>query len=156
VNLSPAPYFDLDEEWNLQQALTTLIQKNLIHSAHDISEGGLITALLESAFPNTLGFEASAPLSFGEGSGVRPDAFWFGEGQSRVIVSVSEKQRTDFWQELERLDIPFISLGKVTSGDVAVNGKAWGHIGDWKTLYDTAIERHLVKELDSEGALTMI
>lgn len=155
VEASPAPYFNLEEEWQLQQCIASLIQKGLIYSAHDISEGGLITALLESAFPNNLGFEATMPNSVQE-AGVRPDAFWFGEAQSRVIISVSEKQRADLWKELERCDIPFLSVGSVTSGSISINGEDWEAVEKWKHLYDAAIEKHLVKELDSEGALTMI
>jgi phosphoribosylformylglycinamidine (FGAM) synthase-like enzyme len=34
-----------------------LIQSKLLQSAHDISEGGLITALLESGFNRQLGFD---------------------------------------------------------------------------------------------------
>jgi hypothetical protein len=37
-----------------------------------------------------------------------------------------------------------------------IDGESWGGVEHWKALYDTAIEKHLVKELDSEGALTMI
>lgn len=118
--------------------------------------GGLITALLESAFPNNLGFEVGTPDSAFDPTGVRPDSFWFGEAQSRVIVSVSEKSRADFWKVLEESDIPFVSLGKVTIGTLTVDGEPWGLIEDWRNLYDTAIEKHLTKELDSEGALAMI
>ena len=151
VQASPAPYFNLDEEWSLQQCITSLIQKDLIQSAHDVSEGGLVTALLESAFANNLGFDVSS-----EGTDVRKDAFWFGEAQSRVVVSVSAKSRDAFWKEMETCDIPFLSLGKVTVGTLKVDGELWGLIEDWKNLYDKAIEKHLAKELDSEGALSMI
>ena len=151
VQASPAPYFNLDEEWSLQQCITSLIQKDLIQSAHDVSEGGLVTALLESAFTNNLGFDVSS-----EGTDVRKDAFWFGEAQSRVVVSVSAKSRDAFWKEMETCDIPFLSLGKVTVGTLKVDGELWGLIEDWKNLYDKAIEKHLAKELDSEGALSMI
>jgi phosphoribosylformylglycinamidine synthase len=152
---SPAPYFELEEEWRLQQCVTALIQKGLISSAHDVSEGGLITALLECSFPNNLGFAVASPKAASE-AGMRPDAFWFGEGQSRIVISVSSKQRADLWKELEQADVSFISLGIVTDGDVSVDGESWGQVQEWKELYDTAIEKHLVKELDSEGALAML
>ena len=54
VEFSPAPYFDLEEEYNLQSVIKQLISEKLLQSAHDISEGGLITALLESGFPPRL------------------------------------------------------------------------------------------------------
>jgi phosphoribosylformylglycinamidine synthase len=41
VTHSPAPYFNLEEEANVQQTITRLISEKLISSAHDISEGGL-------------------------------------------------------------------------------------------------------------------
>src|SRR5688572_23414230 len=56
VEYSPAPHFDIEEEFKLQQKITQLIKKKIIQSAHDISEGGLFAALLESAFNRELGF----------------------------------------------------------------------------------------------------
>lgn len=151
VGQSPAPYFDLEQEYSLQQIIRKLISEELIVSAHDVSEGGLITALLESAFPQRLGFSVS-----NADPATRSDAFWFGEAQSRVVVTVSEKLRDQFWKALEEQEVPFVSLGNVTAGDINVDGENWGTIDHWKNLYDTAVEKHLSKELDSEGALSMI
>lgn len=151
VTQSPAPYFDLEQEYGLQQIIRSLIAESLIQSAHDVSEGGLVTTLLESAFPNRLGFAVS-----NADAATRNDAFWFGEAQSRVVVSVSEKLRDQFWKVVEQQEIPFVSLGKVTAGSVSVDGEDWGTINQWKERYDTAIEKHLSKELDSEGALSML
>jgi phosphoribosylformylglycinamidine synthase len=52
--------------------------------------------------------------------------------------------------------IAYYSLGKVTGGIIKVDGTNWGEIEEWKNLYDTTIEKHLAKELESEGALGMI
>src|SRR6478735_5501908 len=79
IEFSPAPHFDLNEEQALQNCIATLIKKQLILSAHDTSEGGLIVTLLESAFINNLGFSVTAAKQ-----GSRKDAYWFGEAQSRV------------------------------------------------------------------------
>ncbi|MDQ3277184.1 MAG: phosphoribosylformylglycinamidine synthase subunit PurL [Bacteroidota bacterium] len=151
VENSPAPYFELEQEYSLQQCLRILISEGLLLSAHDVSEGGVITALLESAFPQRLGFAVN-----NTDASTRNDAFWFGEAQSRVVVTVSEKLRDQFWKAMEQHEVSFISLGKVTAGDVLVDNQAWGTVDYWKELYDTAIEKHLTKELDSEGALAMI
>jgi phosphoribosylformylglycinamidine synthase len=56
VEYSPAPYFDLEEEFAMQQALASIISQKLVSSAHDISEGGLYVSLCESGFWNELGF----------------------------------------------------------------------------------------------------
>ncbi len=50
VEFSPAPYFDIDEEFKLQQTIKILIAKKTIQSAHDVSEGGLFITMVESSF----------------------------------------------------------------------------------------------------------
>jgi phosphoribosylformylglycinamidine synthase len=138
VEHSPAPYFDLDEEYEVQQVLKHLIKKRLLQSAHDISEGGLITALLESGFNKELGFDVQQSANK-----VRSDAYWFGEAQSRVMISCTIKNAEALLAELKQLNVPYEYLGIVTEGGIDMEGDYWGHISEWKDLYDNAIERIL-------------
>ena len=135
VAYSTAPHFELDEEFNVQQLVATLIQQGNIASAHDVSEGGLIVTLLESAFTNNKGFEVSST-----NSDLRKDAYWMGEAQSRVVVSCNNAQLSTIEKLAASLHISFGVLGKVTNADVKVEGENWGSILDWKHKYDTAIE----------------
>ncbi len=139
VEFSPAPAFDLDEEFRLQQKLQELIGQGLIESAHDLSEGGLFVALLESAFPRGLGFDVVAA-----DYNIRKDAQWFGEKQSRVLVSVKKENLAACKKIIG--PHPCEELGVVTAGAVEVDGMEWGDISAWKELYDTAIENYLSKE----------
>ena len=157
IEFSPAPFFNLDEEYQLQQTITGLIENGLIQSAHDISEGGLITTLLEKGFHRELGFDIELISESGqEGSVVRKDAFLFGESQSRIVVSVKENQIANFLKHLAKSEIVYAKLGSVTNGSIKIDGENWGEICNWRELYDTSIEKHLVKELEGEGALGMI
>ena len=133
VTHSPAPHFDLEEEFQLQQTVARLISEKLIISAHDISEGGLFACLLESAMPNDFGFSISTDKS------MRKDAFLFGEAQSRVVVSVNHHLHAMF--EAEMKGMPFTKLGTVNaSKEICVDDESWGYIGDWKEAYDTSLE----------------
>lgn len=134
VEYSPAPAFDLENEFNVQQAISQLIKSKLIDSAHDISEGGLFVTLAESGFNRNLGFAVQLPAD------LRKDAALFGEAQSRVVVSVKENNRAAFEKELTATGCAFSQLGTVTEGEVRVNGEGWNNIGYWKNLYDTALE----------------
>src|ERR1700754_667755 len=87
IEFSPAPVFDIEDEVKLQQKVAELIQKKVIRSAHDVSEGGLFVTLAESAFPRGLGFDVVA-----SDADIRNDTYWFGESQSRVVVSVAASQ----------------------------------------------------------------
>jgi phosphoribosylformylglycinamidine synthase II len=141
IEYSPAPAFDLDEEFKVQALVADLIKQKLVSSAHDISEGGLAVTLLEKGFNNNLGFNIASPTPPKEG--LRQDAFWFGEAQSRVVVTVAPSQISNFKSVIESAGISFTELGSVSSGAIKVNGESWGSIIDWKEKYDTAIEKAL-------------
>jgi phosphoribosylformylglycinamidine synthase len=149
VEYSPAPYFELEEEFILQKAVGQLIADKLIRSAHDVSEGGLFITLIESCFNRNLGFEIITDAY------IRKDAFLFGEAQSRVAVSVSEKQFAALQTLLASLNIPFEKLGTVTTGAIGINAENWGMIAEWKDKYDHAIS-NLLAGHDGEQALSMI
>ncbi|HEV7620585.1 MAG TPA: phosphoribosylformylglycinamidine synthase subunit PurL, partial [Flavisolibacter sp.] len=151
VQFSPAPYFDIEEELQLQHVLKRIIENNLIQSAHDVSEGGLIVTLMESGFENNLGFKVGS-----DNNKMRKDAFWFGEGQSRIVVSVSPNQEEAFLSYLNKSNISHINLGKVTNGSIDVDSKQWAPIEQWKHHYNTAIEEFINGELQSEAALGML
>ncbi len=138
VEFSPAPHFDLEEEFRLQQNVSMLIAEKRVRSAHDISEGGLFVTLCESAFPRDLGFDVRP-----EKTGTRKDAYWFGEAQSRVVVSVPGDDLHEFESFLQSKGQPYEKLGMVTAGLVRVNSENWGDIEYWKEKYDSAIEMHL-------------
>ena len=139
VEFSPAPYFDLEEEFRLHETVSSLIKNKMILSAHDISEGGLFITLVESGFFNDLGFSVTQQTN-----STRRDAYWFGEAQGRVVVTVSADKVNDFESSLK---IPFEKLGVVTSGKMMIDNEDWANIGDWKSKYDNAIGDYLkIKE----------
>jgi phosphoribosylformylglycinamidine synthase II len=132
VEFSPAPYFNLDEEFDLHQVVRDLIKRKSIQSAHDISEGGLFVTLAESGFNKNLGFDVKQSDTH-----IRKDAYWFGEAQGRVVVSVSKNKQKEFEACIKK--IPFEKLGVVTEGNVTIDSQDWGEIQAWKEKYDTAI-----------------
>jgi phosphoribosylformylglycinamidine synthase len=135
VEYSPVPYFDLEEEFLLHRSVEALIKNRIILSAHDISEGGLFINLAESSFLNNLGFDVAQ-----QASDIRKDAFWFGEAQGRIVVTINSDNIEAFESAL---NIPFEKLGKVTSGEINIDGEDWGNIGEWKNRYDNAIGKYL-------------
>ena len=143
VEYSPAPHFDIDEEYRLQQVLADLIGKKLVRSALDVSEGGLFVTLAESAFPRGLGFDVVA-----SDFKIRKDAYWFGEAQSRVVVSVTPSRVEEFTKALDGL--PAVELGVVTGGGIEVDGMDWGRIEEWKERYDTTIGNVMARQVELE------
>lgn len=133
VTHSPVPHFDLDEEFQLQEAIKAIIAKGVIQSAHDVSDGGLFTTLLESAMASGLGFNVNSNADF------RKDAFWFGEAQSRVVVSVNAEQEEAFKAALAEMGVECSLLGKVQDTGLTVDGEDFGTTASWKVDYDTIL-----------------
>ncbi len=134
---SPAPQFDLDEEYNVQQVVKDIIAQQLVQSVHDVSDGGLFISLLESAMHRDLGFDIITDEE------IRKDAFLFGESQSRIVVTVNEEQLDDFLNAVTAMDVEFTNIGQVTSGAILIDQESFGVVSDYKTLYNTSIESEL-------------
>lgn len=137
IKKSPAPYFNLDEEFAVQKAVRTLIEKGIVNAAHDVSDGGLYTALVEMGLPRGLGFDITGDAA------VREDAFLFGEAQGRILVTLSGDLEEDFIEELQSLKVPFSLLGHVTRGKMVIDDAHFGFIDDAAKIYNHAIERKM-------------
>ena len=138
VAFSPAPWFDLDEEKRLQDAIYESIEKGFIRSAHDVSEGGLFVTLMESAMNSHLGFRIQSDNAF------RKDAWLFGEGQSRVVLTVNPSQRELLENHFGTHGLNYQHIGEVKGGNALIDGEDFGSIEQLKSLYDNAIGNALV------------
>lgn len=137
VKASPAPYFNLEEEFAMQQVVKGLIHEGLINAAHDVADGGLFVTLVEMSIPRELGFDIVTD------SEVREDAFLFGEGQGRVVVTVSEDQEDDFLENMMQSNVNFTLLGHVTKGKLMVDEEHYGFITEAKDLFNNALAKHM-------------
>jgi len=133
VKASPAPYFNLEEEYQVQEVVSQLIRRNLVQSANDVSDGGLFVALFECAAPRNLGFDITTDAE------IRPDAFLFGEAQGRVVVTVSPSRETQFIDHMMESGVPFTTLGHVTKSEVRVDDISFGFISDMKQEYNNRL-----------------
>jgi len=134
---APAPYFDMDKEYDMHQVIKQLIQHKVIQSAHDAADGGLYVTLVESALPGGLGFDIATD------SAIRKDAFLFGEAQGRVVVSVSPDEQERFVELMATSEVEFSLLGTVTDGYMHVDEQLFGHITDIKMVYDNVLHNIL-------------
>ncbi|MEL6671445.1 MAG: phosphoribosylformylglycinamidine synthase subunit PurL [Bacteroidota bacterium] len=137
VQLSPAPYVNLEEEDLAQQSILRLIRLGAIQSAHDLSDGGLIFSLMESAFPRGLGFSIQTPEH------VRKDAFLYGEAGGRILVSVAEQMLPEFHETIQEQGIACMALGTISGDTVEIDGESLISIAEAEELYNTALTNRL-------------
>jgi phosphoribosylformylglycinamidine synthase len=134
---TPAPYFNLDEEYDMQEAVKALIRMKLVLSAHDVSDGGLFVTLAESAFVNGFGFEVNSDKN------IRKDAFLFGEAQGRVVVSARKEDEVKLVDELKKHGVKFTKLGFTKGKEMLVDGESFGSVREVRDVYDCALENML-------------
>ena len=137
ITESPAPSFSLEEEYALQEQVKMLIRQGVLQSAHDVSEGGLFVALMESSMAGNLGFDITTDAE------IRTDAFLFGESQSRVVVTVAPDQEEAFIDLMMLNGVGFDLLGHVTKGSIRIDDEEWGQVSEYKDRYDNALHRAL-------------
>ena len=137
VESSPAPYFNLEEEYDLHQVVNGLIVGKLINAAHDCADGGLFITLSEMGMSGGLGFDVVTH------SEIREDAYLFGESQGRVVVTLDRELEDDLIDFLLESKVPFILLGHVTKGKMVIDDQHFGFIDEAKNKFDTALEKRL-------------
>ncbi len=134
IEYSPCPSFDLDAEYRLHQVLGNLAGASVVESVHDISEGGLFVACLESAMSGNLGFDICTDKQY------RLDSYLFGESQSRVVVSLAAEKVQALEAICSNHGVPMLRIGTVTAADsVIVNGENWGNVNTFAHGYSHSI-----------------
>ena len=101
------PSIDLDLETAVQRACRRLVAEGVLRSAHDCSDGGLLVALAESCIAGGVGVAINATLPD------RWDAALFGEGQSRIVVSLPAKALDALSEVCKQEGAPWVELGAV-------------------------------------------
>ncbi len=133
IKASPAPHFDFETEWRVQESIKTMNRHGWLQSAHDVSDGGLFITLAESAMAGNLGFDIGIDTRH------RTDSFLFGESQSRVVISITPDQHQHVVGYLEDSVLPFRHLGTVTKGGFVIDETTIMTVGEAKSLYDNAL-----------------
>jgi phosphoribosylformylglycinamidine synthase subunit PurL len=114
-----APLIDLDAEVKLQKLVLALARSQRLASAHDVSDGGVAVTLAEScavAPDGVIGARVELTAAAGA-SPVDVLGALFGEGPSRVIVSVSPEGAALVLQHAAAAGVPAARIG-TTGGDV--------------------------------------
>ena len=136
------PRLDLEKESRLQEFLQEAASARVLHSAHDLSEGGLAVALAESAFGNLF---LGARISNLEllGSGLRPDALLFGETQSRVLVSTDPDRKEKVIRLAHKCGVSIYQIGKVGGERLVIENLLELKVEEALSIWRNAIGRRI-------------
>jgi phosphoribosylformylglycinamidine (FGAM) synthase-like enzyme len=120
--------------------LLDLIQRGLIESAHDVSEGGIITAIAESCISNEknqIGAKVDIPVKN------REDFSFFSESQSRVVISIDAGKKEEFERIASESFVPFYLLGETGGKNLEVNRNYIFEVSELSDIYFNTISERM-------------
>lgn len=135
------PRLNLTTEKRLQTMILEAVRKRLLRSCHDVSEGGLAVALAECCFgASKMGAMIDhLDLIISGTKGLRMDALYFGESQSRVVVSVKAEDKEAFIRLAHQDQIAVSQIGKVGGTELVIGDKISLSVREIEDIYQSAI-----------------
>ncbi len=136
-NVAGMPSIDMDLEVAVQRACRRLIRQGHARSAHDCSDGGLLVALAESCIAGNIGLRLTAPAPD------RWDSALFGEGQSRIVVSIDRSELTHFDEICSEEGVPWLELGTIGGDALTADWLDDQPVSQLKDTWGNGLERAL-------------
>ncbi|MDP3445195.1 MAG: AIR synthase related protein, partial [Ignavibacteria bacterium] len=134
------PKIDLRTEKDLYSIILELINSGVINSAHDVSDGGILVSIAESAIidkENPIGAKVNIPIKN------REDFSLFSESQSRVIISISPENKEYFENIASKGFTPYKLIGETGGKNLIVNDNYEFHLTDLIDLYYNSISKRM-------------
>jgi phosphoribosylformylglycinamidine synthase subunit PurL len=108
---------DLELEAAIGEVLHVAARERLLHSAHDVSAGGLLVTLVESCLAGDIGVEVSLPQDLPAAQQL------FSESPGRVVVSVPSTNVRAFAQLCADAELPLTDIGTVGGERLSIRGR---------------------------------
>ncbi|GLF96543.1 phosphoribosylformylglycinamidine synthase subunit PurL [Streptomyces yaizuensis] len=127
------PAVDLDREKLLGEILISASRDGMIDAAHDLSDGGLIQAVAESALRGGKGARLVVP------DGLSAFTFLFSESAGRAVVSVPRSEELRFTDMCGARGLPATRIGVVDGDTVEVQGEFGIPLSELRTAHEETI-----------------
>jgi phosphoribosylformylglycinamidine synthase len=124
----PPPEINLFNEKNNGETLLKLIDNNLIKSAHDVSLGGLITAVSKMCIKGNKGINLKKPKYL-----INEIEYFFAEDQGRYIIELTKENLKKVTDILNKNAVHFDELGTINENQLYFNEKTKVTIDELKT-----------------------
>ena len=132
----PPPTINLFNEKNIGEAMLDLVQKKLIVSCHDVSLGGILTAVSKMSIQGKKGIKINSLKGL-----TNKYEYFFGEDQARYIVEIPKSNLNTVNEILNKYSVHFDELG-------IVDAKLIKYKDDLNLPIEELIDAHLMFDLD--------
>jgi phosphoribosylformylglycinamidine synthase II len=135
-----APPVDLDVEKKNGDFVRLLIERGGIDTVHDISDGGLLTAVAEMSMAGNMGVNLQLP------AGVDPIPFLFGEDQGRYVVAFPSSLIPRIQETAHREGVSAVLIGCTGGDKVLIDGVGEIALSELKHAHESWFPRYMSGE----------
>ena len=123
---------------NNGETLLKLIESGLIKSAHDVSIGGIITAVSKMCIKGNKGISLKKPKYL-----INEIEYFFAEDQGRYIIEITPKHLKKVTEILNKNAVHFDELGIVNQNELYINEKTKVTIDELKTSNTSWLTKYM-------------
>ncbi|WP_440927835.1 phosphoribosylformylglycinamidine synthase subunit PurL [Candidatus Pelagibacter sp.] len=136
----PPPEVNLFNEKNNGETILKLIDNNLIKSAHDVSLGGIITAVAKMCIKGKKGINIKKPKYL-----INEIEYLFAEDQGRYIIEINKKDFKKVTDILHKNAVHFDDLGTINENELYINDKTKVTIDELSTSNKSWLKNYMSK-----------
>ncbi len=138
-NNGPPPEVNLFNEKNNGLTLLNLIEKNFIKSAHDVSLGGIITAISKMCIKGNKGIKIKKPKFL-----INEIEYFFAEDQGRYLIEINPKNLKEVSKILDKNSVHYDEIGKIIDKDMIIDQKTKLTIDELKSYNTNWLKSYMV------------
>ncbi len=135
----PPPEVNLFNEKNNGETLLKLIEKNYIKSAHDVSLGGIITAISKMCIMGTKGIQLNKPKFL-----INDIEYFFAEDQGRYLIEIDPNDLEEVTKILDKNSVHYDKIGKILDKDLIIDQKTKLSIDELKSYNTNWLKNYMV------------
>ena len=135
----PPPEVNLFNEKNNGETLLDLIEKDYVKSAHDVSLGGIITAISKMCIKGGKGIELKIPKYL-----INEIEYFFSEDQGRYIIEVTSGDLKNVIKILDKNSVHYDEIGKIIDKNMIINQKTKVTIDELKSYNTNWLKNYMV------------
>jgi phosphoribosylformylglycinamidine synthase len=134
----PPPEVNLFNEKNNGETLLKLVEKDYIKSAHDVSLGGIITAISKMCIKGNKGIKLNKSKNF-----MSEIEYFFSEDQGRYLIEINQKDFKNVIKILDANSVHHEKLGVIINKDLIINEKTKVTIDELKSYNNNWLTNYM-------------
>ncbi len=138
-NNGPPPEVNLFNEKNNGLTLLNLIEKSFIKSAHDVSLGGIITAISKMCIKGNKGIQIKKPKFL-----INEIEYFFAEDQGRYLIEINPKDLEEVSKILDKNSVHYDEVGKIIDKEMIIDQKTKLTIDELKSYNTNWLKSYMV------------